>query len=300
MLNLSVSPEEARLAALRRYHILDTPADPAFDRLTELAARQFAVPYAAITFVEADRVWAKSCFGLSFETIPRLGSFCECTLATGGVFVAEDVGQERRFADNPFVAGPPFLRFYAGAPLSTPDGFTIGVLCLADSAPRPFPEDLRASLISLADFVMREVELHQALHRLETEAASQVAEAAAPYAAERQNLPPVYLRLQKAYNELEVWVGQRTAALERANHALEHEVAERQRGRRRWRPPAPSWRTGSPSAPPPSKKPIRSCGGRSPSAGRRKSGWGRAASATAPCSSRTGTPSTRSTGRADS
>ena len=85
MLNPFVSPEDARLAALRRYDILDTPADPAFDRLTELAARLFAVPYAAINFVDADRVWTESSFGLSLEPRPRVGSFCECTLSHGGV-----------------------------------------------------------------------------------------------------------------------------------------------------------------------------------------------------------------------
>ena len=221
MLNPSVSPEtkrseEERLAALRRCHILDTPAAPAFDRLTALAAHLFDVPYTGINFVDADRIWFKSFFGLSLRSMARPSSFCDCTLAKNDVFVSEDAAQDPRFCDNPLVVGPPHLRFYAGVPLHSPDGHSLGVLCLADVLPRVFPPESRLMLTSLAAVVMREVELHCALRRLE---ASEQA---------RPDLPAFYLRLQKAYNHLEAWVGQRTAALESANQALEHEVLERQ------------------------------------------------------------------------
>ena len=231
MLNPSVSPEEVRLAALRRYHILDTPPDPAFDRLTELAARLFAVPYAAINFVDADEVQFKSSFGLSLKTIPRAGSFCECTLAQGGRVRVRGRRSRTRVSGTTFSSpARPFCVSMRAPPCAPRTAFPSASCAWRTPRRALSPEDLRASLVSLAAFVMREVELHQALHRLEAEAsADKVAEAGAAYAAERRGLPPVYLRLQKAYNELEAWAGQRTAALERANRALEHEVAERER-----------------------------------------------------------------------
>ena len=237
MLNPSVPPmslplEEERLAALRSYRILDTPAAPAFDRLTELAARLCAVPFAGINFLDSDRVWFKSTFGLPLTALPRFGSFCDCAVALGGVLVSEDAARDPRFRENPLVAGPPGLRFYAGVPLRTPDGHAIGALCLADFVPRDFPAESRAFLTTLAAFVMRELELHQALSQREAEPALRVSEAPAlyePVPTQAQDLPPFYSRLQRAYHDLEVWAGQRTAALERANHALQYEVAERER-----------------------------------------------------------------------
>ena len=172
MLNPSASTEalhyeEQRLGALRRYHILDSAADPAFDRLVALAVSLFGTPCAGIGFVDADRTWVKARNGVFSEPAPHPGSFAAGVLRQNDVLVVEDSTADPRFRDNPLVVGPPYLRFYAGAPLCTPDGFTIGLLYLADTAPRVFPAQARARLALLAAVAMREVEVHQALHRLE-------------------------------------------------------------------------------------------------------------------------------------
>ena len=189
--------EEERLAVLRRYKILGTPATPVFDRLAELAAHVFSVPYVGINFVDRDHLWFKACVGLPLTSLPRAGSLCECVLSDGDVFFVADAAQDVRFRDDPLVVHPPGLRFYAGAPLRTPDGFIIGVLCLADVVARPLSSDSRALLAQLADVVMREVEMHQ------TQA------------------------------ELEAHIIQRTAALEHANQELRAQGAERKEAQRR-------------------------------------------------------------------
>src|SRR5437762_1542750 len=128
--------EKGRLAALARYGILDTPAEPEFDRITALAARLFRVPTVAIVLVDGERTWSKSRYGMALPPTPRALSFCDAALASPEVFVVTDASADPRFAKNPLVTRPSGLRFYAGAPICTPDGHTIGCLELADSRAR--------------------------------------------------------------------------------------------------------------------------------------------------------------------
>src|SRR5262245_4072916 len=125
---ISPEDEQARIAALSRYGVLDTPAEPEFDRITALAARLFRVPTLAIVFVDGERVWSKSRYGLALAPMPRALAFSSTTIASPDVLVVPDARGDARFAESPLVAREPAVRFYAGAPISTADGYQIGCL----------------------------------------------------------------------------------------------------------------------------------------------------------------------------
>jgi PAS domain S-box-containing protein len=155
--------EQARLAALRRFAILDTPADREFDDLVGLASRLFAAPIALVSLVDAGRQWFKARIGLVQAQTPREHSFCTHALAEDDVLVVEDATCDPRFAANPLVTGEPGIRFYAGAPLRTPDGHAIGTLCVIDRVPRKFESDQRGLLELLARQAFALVERHYAV-----------------------------------------------------------------------------------------------------------------------------------------
>ena len=151
--------EEARLAALDRYDILDTSSEESFDRVTRLVRRIFRVPMSTITFIDGHRQWFKSQSGLVDRETDREPAFCNFAVSMGAPLVVEDALADPRFANNPFVLGPPHIRFYAGIPLITPDGQAIGTLCAMDRTPRSFEMEELATLSDLANFVMSELEL---------------------------------------------------------------------------------------------------------------------------------------------
>ena len=128
--------EAERLEALRRYNILDTPTEVAFDRITSLAARLFDVPIALVSLVDESRAWFKSGYGFEVREVQRDATICSLALLSDDVLVIPDTRQDKRLACNPFVQNEPGLRFYAGAPLITQDGFNLGTLCLLDMKPR--------------------------------------------------------------------------------------------------------------------------------------------------------------------
>ena len=128
--------EDARLAALRRYAILDTAPEPSFDRIVRLAAHALCVPAALISLVDAERVWFKASVGFGEHELPRAGSLSSLALDRARITVVPDTLEDPRSSKSPLVLGPPHVRFYAGAPLVTPDGHTIGVLCVIDTTPR--------------------------------------------------------------------------------------------------------------------------------------------------------------------
>ncbi|MFB6246996.1 MAG: GAF domain-containing protein, partial [Salinibacter sp.] len=116
-------PEETeRLAALRRYDILDTPPEEQFDRIVRLATRWFDVPISLVTLLSETRLWFKACKGLDCRETPREVSFCKHNVYDEEVLVVEDATEDPRFHDHPMVTGPPEIRFYAGAPLVAPGG----------------------------------------------------------------------------------------------------------------------------------------------------------------------------------
>lgn len=151
------SDENERLAALHSLALLDTPAEERFDRITRIAQRLFDVPIALVSLVDRSRQWFKSAQGLAASETPRDISFCGHAIHASEVFVVENTLSDPRFADNPLVAGPPDIRFYAGAPLSTTGGFRIGTLCIIDSKARTFSAADRAALRDLASWAEGEL-----------------------------------------------------------------------------------------------------------------------------------------------
>jgi len=128
--------EDERLAALRRYRILDTDPEPQFDRVAEIAKRQFDAPIGLVAFMDSDRNFLKARGDLPMSESPRDISFCGHTILNDEVLVIEDTKNDPRFAENPLVQSEPNLRFYAGAPLVTPSGHRIGTVCVFDVKPR--------------------------------------------------------------------------------------------------------------------------------------------------------------------
>lgn len=154
--------EEQRLAELRSLHILDTPAEERFDRITRIAKELFQVPIAVISLVDTNRQWFKSCIGLPVNETERDVSCCGHAILQDDVFVIEDASADERFFDNPLVLGPPNIRFYAGAQLTMSSGNTIGTLCLIDSQPRSFSKHQQLLLKDLAKIVIQELSSHRA------------------------------------------------------------------------------------------------------------------------------------------
>ncbi|MGY2896576.1 GAF domain-containing protein [Deinococcus sp. UYEF24] len=174
--------EAQRLAALERYAILDTDPEVSFDRLTRLTARLLRVPIVLISLVDDHRQWFKSCYGLDLRQTDRSISFCAHALASDDVLVIPDTTQDERFVDNPLVLYGPHIRFYAGAPLVTPEGLRLGTLCVLDTVPHAeFTAAEQEILQELASSVMSELELRTALaDRRQTEAVNAAILAASP------------------------------------------------------------------------------------------------------------------------
>jgi hypothetical protein len=153
------SDEASRLAAVRRYDVLDTPPDGAFDRITALAARLFEVPVAIVSIVDLDRIWFKSHHGLEISEIGRDAGLCASAILGGEAWVVDDATFDPRAMANPLVAGEFGLRFYAGVPLTSRDGYNLGTLCVLDYEPRETSAQDLETLSDLGAMVMSELEL---------------------------------------------------------------------------------------------------------------------------------------------
>ncbi|MFF9705349.1 GAF domain-containing protein, partial [Streptomyces griseofuscus] len=152
--------EQARIAAVRRYDILDTPPDGAFDRVAALAARLFDVPVATVTIVDTDRIWFKAAHGLEgVKEIGRDPGLCGSAILRDDTLLIPDTLLDPVASDNPLVAGEMGVRFYAAAPIITRDGHRLGTVNVLDTKPRAISEDDTAILTDLAAIVMDELEL---------------------------------------------------------------------------------------------------------------------------------------------
>jgi PAS domain S-box-containing protein len=158
--------EEGRLKALFRYEILDTGPEQDFDDLTLLASHICGTPVATISFVDENRQWFKSKIGMVVNETPRDIAFCAHGILQSGVFVVNDARADERFAANPMVTGADGIRFYAAAPLITPDGYVLGMLCITDRVPRELSTEQKSALEALSRQVVAQLELRRNLAEL--------------------------------------------------------------------------------------------------------------------------------------
>lgn len=199
--------EEARQRSLVALDILDTSAEVRFDQFTVLATEAFGVPIALISLVDRDRQWFKSRVGLTVQETPRSSSFCAHAIKGTDTFIITDARNDERFADNPLVLGEPTIRFYAGHPICTLDGFAAGTLCIIDTKPRELTKVQVGMLQSLAKMVENELNRDFLVRsRLAAECELRIANA-----------------------NLEERVRDRTRELEAKNAALQTEIAQRER-----------------------------------------------------------------------
>ncbi len=161
--------EQERLCALYSYDVLDTEAEAEYGNLATLAAQIFNVPFACISLVDQERQWIKASVGLNISQSPRSSSFCQYTIAGSEIFEVQDTRLDARFADNPFVSGDPYVRFYAGAPLIDADGYTLGALCIMDRSPNKINDEQKRILETLAGEVVARLSLKKRKQELHTE-----------------------------------------------------------------------------------------------------------------------------------
>lgn len=156
MLPPAVPPDELqRLETLRALRLLDTPAEFEFDAIARLGRRLFRLPICLVTFVDANRQWFKAREGMSVSETDRAVSFCGHAILKRELFLVFDATKDERFHDNPLVVGPPFIRFYAGAPIALPNGHAVGTVCVMDTRPREsFDPEEASDLVALSDLAL--------------------------------------------------------------------------------------------------------------------------------------------------
>jgi GAF domain-containing protein len=186
--------ERKRLEVLWQYEVLDTVPEQVFDDLAYLAASICGTPVALITLVDEKRQWFKSRIGVEISETPREISICSHAILQKNIFVVPDTTLDPRFAQNPLVTGDPKIRFYAGAPLITPGGHSLGTLCVVDMVPRSLRPDQRRALQILSRHVMAQLELRR--RSLELARASQERERI------RRDLQKVRAELVKARRQM--------------------------------------------------------------------------------------------------
>jgi len=157
--------EVERIRALLRYDILDTPPEPAFDKLVELAAHICRTPIAVISLVDENRQWFKAITGLDACETSRDVAFCAHAILSDEIMLVPDATLDSRFADNPLVTGAPEIRFYAGVPLITPDHYPLGTLCVIDYVPRTLDESELKALTIIAEQAVAQLELRLSLKK---------------------------------------------------------------------------------------------------------------------------------------
>lgn len=153
--------EAKRLKVLWQYDILDTVPEEVFDDLAELASHICEAPIGLITLVDEKRQWFKARVGTSVRETSRDISFCAHAILQDELFIVSDASKDPRFKNNPLVVGQPKIRFYAGAPLKSPDGYALGTLCVVDSKPRLLRDEQKKSLRILARHVETQLELRR-------------------------------------------------------------------------------------------------------------------------------------------
>ena len=200
--------EAKRLKVLWQYDVLDTVPEEVFDDLTELAAYICEAPIAMISLIDEDRQWFKAKVGVSVNETCRDISFCAHAIVNEGLFVVPDASRDERFKHNPLVTADPRIRFYAGAPLITPDGHAMGTLCVLDKVPRALRPEQEKALRVLAHHVMTQLELRRharelaQAHRNGHEVRNELGEARAEIAKLRRELARFRAKARPARRKL--------------------------------------------------------------------------------------------------
>ena len=158
--------EAQRLEALREYRILDTAAEKAYDDITELAAYVCRVPISVISLVDESRQWFKSKVGVDQQETPREVAFCAHAILETEPMIVRDALNDARFADSALVTGSPHIRFYAGFPLASPEGFALGMLCAIDRKPRQLSAEQKKAMQTLSRQVMVLLEFRRVSMRM--------------------------------------------------------------------------------------------------------------------------------------
>ena len=157
--------EAGRLDALRRYKLIEAPADSFYDDMVIVAAAVANVPVAAVSLVEEHKQFFKSRMGTDITETPREQAFCAYTILGTLPMVVEDATLDSRFAGNPLVTNDPHIRFYAGAPIIDPEGHALGSLCVIDNTPHQLGTRQRLALMALARVISKHIEVCQHLHQ---------------------------------------------------------------------------------------------------------------------------------------
>jgi PAS domain S-box-containing protein len=164
--------EYERLRALRGSGILDSAPEHSYDQMTELAASICGTPIAILSLIDSERQWFKSKVGVSFQQTSRDAAFCAHAILDQKLLIVPDTASDERFADNPLVTSDPHIRFYAGAPLITPEGHALGALCVLDYVPRDLSDQQRHALQVLSAQAVAQIELHKTKNDLNRVASS--------------------------------------------------------------------------------------------------------------------------------
>jgi len=159
--------EKERSARLREYNILDTPPEEEFDAITRLAARICDTPVAMINFIDENRQWTKSSVGVEVDEVIQENSFCSHTIQQDHEMIIEDLSDDYRFSEHPYVQNPPHFRFYAGINIQSPDNHNLGTLCVLDKKERQITEEQKENLKYLAEEISTRLELRRKRSRLE-------------------------------------------------------------------------------------------------------------------------------------
>ena len=159
--------EQRRLQALESLKIMDSLPEESYDRLVHLAVELLDIPICYIAFLDEKRLWFKSLYGLKEKQTPRYITFCNETIKKNEPLVIKDTYLDERFAQNPYVQEVPFIRFYAGVPLTDPDGYNVGTFCLADTQPKDMEPKQMALLLKLANIAKDQLTLRHANQLLE-------------------------------------------------------------------------------------------------------------------------------------
>lgn len=199
-MSLSYEPAETpineaeRILALRNYEILDTHSQEMFDDYTWLASHICQTPISLISLVDSHRQWFKSHLGLNVRETGRDSSFCAHAILQNQVFEVPDALEDPRFRHNPLVEGDPFIRFYAGAPLVSAEGYHIGTLCVIDREPRKLSPEQKSALQRLSCQVIQHMEVQQILKERRREEALMAHISAVLTQLASGHIPPHLLR----------------------------------------------------------------------------------------------------------